>query len=202
MAAHLRMSGNHRRYASWTVERIRQDARKIAPGDGPAVWADPGGEASSRAGLSHACSPLDRLSSLTGSSNTDASRGDGSDPLSSHPSVAPISWSSTISSSSPLDAGARHDLLEILIGDPTYADAILDRVVHNAHASNSLAWVCAGRAPRSQNGLTANLERVRQMASVNERGAPGPDHLVKGPLSRKSLGAFVRVGMMKAAFAP
>ena len=56
----------------------------------------------------------------------------------------------------PLDASARHDLLEILeerygrrstivtsqlpvdcwhqtIGDPTYADAILDRLVHNAH---------------------------------------------------------------------
>lgn len=56
----------------------------------------------------------------------------------------------------PLDANARHDLLEILeerygrrstiitsqlpisvwhevIGDPTYADAILDRLVHNAH---------------------------------------------------------------------
>jgi DNA replication protein DnaC len=56
----------------------------------------------------------------------------------------------------PLDAGTRHDLLEILeerygrrstivtsqlplsawhevIGDPTYADAILDRLVHNAH---------------------------------------------------------------------
>ena len=56
----------------------------------------------------------------------------------------------------PLDAGARRDLYEILeerygrrstiltsqvpidkwhevIGDPTYADAILDRIVHNAH---------------------------------------------------------------------
>jgi len=56
----------------------------------------------------------------------------------------------------PLDAGGRHDLLEILeerygrrstivtsqlplsvwhevVGDPTYADAILDRLVHNAH---------------------------------------------------------------------
>jgi len=56
----------------------------------------------------------------------------------------------------PLDAGARHDLLETLedrygrrstivtsqlpvdqwhalIGDPTYADAVLDRLVHNAH---------------------------------------------------------------------
>jgi DNA replication protein DnaC len=56
----------------------------------------------------------------------------------------------------PLDAAARHDLLEIpeepygwrptvitsqplvdrwheIIGDPAYADAILDRLVHNAH---------------------------------------------------------------------
>ena len=56
----------------------------------------------------------------------------------------------------PIDAAARHDLLEILedrygrrstivtsqvpvdrwhalIGDPTYADAVLDRLVHNAH---------------------------------------------------------------------
>ena len=59
----------------------------------------------------------------------------------------------------PLDAGARHDLLELLeerygrrsiiitsqlpvdkwhdvIGDPTYADAVLDRVAHNAHRIN------------------------------------------------------------------
>jgi DNA replication protein DnaC len=59
----------------------------------------------------------------------------------------------------PLDAAARRDLLEILeerysrrstivtsqipidkwhdlIGDPTYADAILDRIVHNAHRIN------------------------------------------------------------------
>jgi DNA replication protein DnaC len=59
----------------------------------------------------------------------------------------------------PLDAAARHDLLEILeerygrrstiitsqipvdkwhelIGDPTYADAILDRIIHNAHRIN------------------------------------------------------------------
>jgi DNA replication protein DnaC len=50
----------------------------------------------------------------------------------------------------PLDAGARHDLLEILeerygrrstllsarhevVGDPAYAEAILDRLAHNAH---------------------------------------------------------------------
>jgi DNA replication protein DnaC len=59
----------------------------------------------------------------------------------------------------PLDAAARHDLLEILeeryghrstiitsqipvdkwhdvIADPTYADAIMDRIVHNAHRIN------------------------------------------------------------------
>lgn len=59
----------------------------------------------------------------------------------------------------PLDAAARHDLLEILeerygrratiitsqipvdqwhdvIGNPTYADAILDRLVHNAYRIN------------------------------------------------------------------
>jgi DNA replication protein DnaC len=59
----------------------------------------------------------------------------------------------------PLAAAARHDLLEILeerygrrptiitsqipvdkwhelIGNPTYADAILDRLVHNAHRIN------------------------------------------------------------------
>jgi DNA replication protein DnaC len=61
---------------------------------------------------------------------------------------------------SPVDADARHDLLEILeerygrdhqsapaqfpvnkchafIGDPIYADAILDRIVHNAHLHQS-----------------------------------------------------------------
>jgi len=59
----------------------------------------------------------------------------------------------------PLDAAARHDLFEIfeerygcrstiitsqipmdkwhdVIGDPTYADAILDRIVHTAHRIN------------------------------------------------------------------
>src|SRR6476660_4701559 len=59
----------------------------------------------------------------------------------------------------PLDAAARHDLLAILedryghrsttvpcqlpvdqwhalVGDPTYADAVLDRLVHNAHSIN------------------------------------------------------------------
>ena len=71
-------------------------------------------------------------------------------------SAAPISSSSTTGASSRSTPRARHDLLEILedrygrrstivtsqlpvdqwhelIGDPTYADAILDRLVHNAH---------------------------------------------------------------------
>jgi DNA replication protein DnaC len=75
----------------------------------------------------------------------------------------------------PLDAAARHDLLEILeerygrrstivtsqipvdkwhdlIGDPTYADAILDRIVHNAHrinlAGHSLRRSRASKASR------------------------------------------------------
>jgi DNA replication protein DnaC len=75
----------------------------------------------------------------------------------------------------PLDAAARHDLLEIveerygrrstivtsqvpvdkwhdLIGDPTYADAILDRIVHNAHRINltghSLRRTRAGKAAK------------------------------------------------------
>jgi DNA replication protein DnaC len=75
----------------------------------------------------------------------------------------------------PLDAAARQDILEILeerygrrstiitsqisvdkwhelIGDPTYADAILDRIVHNAHrinlAGDSLRRKRAGKASK------------------------------------------------------
>jgi hypothetical protein len=70
--------------------------------------------------------------------------------------AAPICSFSMTGALEPLDAAARHDLLEIIeerygrrstmitsqlpidrwheiIGDPTYADAILDRLVHNAH---------------------------------------------------------------------
>ena len=80
----------------------------------------------------------------------------------------------------PLDGGARRDLYEILeerygrrstiltsqvpvdkwhevIGDPTYADAILDRLVHNAHridlTGDSLR---RARAKGSKNALTEN----------------------------------------------
>ena len=67
----------------------------------------------------------------------------------------------------PLDAAARHDLLEILeerygrrssvitsqlpidrwheiISDPTYADAILDRLIHNAHRIELAGKACVG----------------------------------------------------------
>jgi DNA replication protein DnaC len=67
----------------------------------------------------------------------------------------------------PLDGGARRDLYEILeerygrrstiltsqvpidkwhevIGDPTYADAILDRLVHNANRIDLAATACDG----------------------------------------------------------
>lgn len=83
----------------------------------------------------------------------------------------------------PLDAGARHDLLEILeerygrrstivtsqlpvtawrdvIGDPTYADAVLDRLVHNAHrielTGESLR---RARGKQAKIGLTQNQNR-------------------------------------------
>src|SRR5499425_2353581 len=79
----------------------------------------------------------------------------------------------------PLDAAARQDILEILeerygrrstiitsqipvdkwhelIGDPTYADAILDRIVHNAHRVNltgdSMRRTRARKASKDVNG--------------------------------------------------
>ena len=64
IAVHLRASGNrkhttvpehmpssHRRYAGWTIERIREDARKIGPATAAALRANPGRQATSRAGL-------------------------------------------------------------------------------------------------------------------------------------------------------
>ena len=65
IAVHLRASGNwkhttvpkpmpssQRRYAGWTIERIRDDARNIGAGDRRLVRADPGVPASSRARVS------------------------------------------------------------------------------------------------------------------------------------------------------
>src|SRR5208337_849965 len=90
----------------------------------------------------------------------------------------------------PLDAAARHDLLEILeerygrrstmitsqlpvdrwheiIGDPTYADAILDRLVHNAHrvelAGESMRRT-HGKKPERKN--PGRLDQPRPMPSI------------------------------------
>src|SRR5271157_2852730 len=89
----------------------------------------------------------------------------------------------------PLDPGARHDLLEILeerygrrstivtsqlplsawhevIGDPTYADAILDRLVHNAHRIE-----LTGESLRRTRGK--QLKTACEKPSLaNKRGAP------------------------------
>ena len=64
IAAHLRSSGNHRhttvpehmpsshrRYADWTVERIRREAAAIGPATAALMRADPGAPAAPRTGL-------------------------------------------------------------------------------------------------------------------------------------------------------
>ena len=116
----------------------------------------------------------------------------------------------------PLDAGARHDLLEILeerygrrstivtsqlplsawhevVGDPTYADAILDRLVHNAHrielTGESLR---RARGKQLQNGLTRNHVRRKKLSQANKRGAPGGIiSLQGGGIIQESLGAII-----------
>jgi DNA replication protein DnaC len=100
----------------------------------------------------------------------------------------------------PLNAEARHDLLEILeerygrrstivtsqlpvqqwhevIGDPTYADAILDRLVHNAHrielSGESLRKTRArpGKGDRPKPKTIFNF--VRWQGCQREREYPG-----------------------------
>jgi DNA replication protein DnaC len=81
----------------------------------------------------------------------------------------------------PIDAAARHDLLEIreercgrqstiitsqfrvakwydLIGDPAYADAILDRIVHNAHR---IELTGESLRKKARKPLGANLQASR-----------------------------------------
>ena len=79
-----------------------------------------------------------------------------------------------------------------VIGDPTYADAILDRLVHNAHrielAGESLR---RARGKQVQNGLTKNHAR-RRNSSANKRGAPGGIiSLQGGGIIQESLGAII-----------
>ena len=87
----------------------------------------------------------------------------------------------------PLDAAARHDLLEILeeryghrstmitsqipvdrwheiIGDPTYADAILDRLVHNAHRID-----LAGESMRRTRGKQTRVDQPPLPMPENQR---------------------------------
>ena len=45
------MPSSHRRYADWTIERIRARRRRDRPGDGGALRADPGAPPASRTGL-------------------------------------------------------------------------------------------------------------------------------------------------------
>src|SRR5204863_7991418 len=99
----------------------------------------------------------------------------------------------------PLDAGARRDLYEILeerygrrstvltsqipvdkwhtfIGDPTYADAILDRLVHNAHRID-LAGDSLRRQALQTNckGLTTGLQLAK---NDRQQGARQPGDII------------------------
>jgi hypothetical protein len=97
----------------------------------------------------------------------------------------------------PLDAAARHDLLEILeerygrrstvitsqlpvdrwneiIGDPTYADAILDRLVHNAHRIE-----LTDESMRRTRGKQNQKVIAGETKSIGQRGSrPGRHHSV------------------------
>ena len=97
----------------------------------------------------------------------------------------------------PLDAGARRDLYEILeerygrrstiltsqvpvdkwhdvIGDPTYADAILDRLVHNAHRID-LAGESLRRRPAKiePKGLTSSPQLCQKPTASRTPVKPG-----------------------------
>ena len=97
----------------------------------------------------------------------------------------------------PLDAAARHDLLEILeerygrrstiitsqlpvdrwhdvIGDPTYADAILDRLVHNAHRIDlDRREFAAQPGKEKRKGLTSSRTSTKEDSKVSAPRHPG-----------------------------
>ena len=95
----------------------------------------------------------------------------------------------------PLDAASRHDLLEILeerygrrstiltsqipvdkwhalMGDPTYADAILDRLVHNAHRINLTGHSLRRSRDQPSKGLTTPATRCNKCQPARHR-TPG-----------------------------
>jgi len=114
----------------------------------------------------------------------------------------------------PLGAQAPHDLLEIveerygrrstivtsqppaerwhdLIGDPTYADAILDRLVHNAHRID-LAGESVRKTRRAARRIDRNQNR-RQILTASEAPRPGRDHLgMMGEMKSESRAASNR----------
>ena len=117
----------------------------------------------------------------------------------------------------PLDAGARRDLYEILeerygrrstiltsqipvdkwhafIGDPTYADAILDRLVHNAHRIDLAGESLRRRRSRSiHKGLTAGLQLAKKRSPAR-RPPARRHHLVSpGDIISESAGDFVGI---------
>ena len=120
-------------------------------------------------------------------------------PPAQQTSAASSCSSSTTGALEPLDAAARHDLLEILeerygrrstiitsqlpvdkwhemIGDPTYADAILDRLVHNAHRINSPATACDAHAPPSHPRIDRPVAECKKL-SASEAPDPGRHHV-------------------------
>ena len=99
----------------------------------------------------------------------------------------------------PLDAGARRDLYEILeerygrrstiltsqvpidkwhevIGDPTYADAILDRLVHNAHRID-LAGDSLRRTGPDQPQRIDRSSATRQKQTASRTPSSGRHHV-------------------------
>ena len=129
----------------------------------------------------------------------------------------------------PLDAGARHDLLEILeerygrrstivtsqlpvdrwhhvVNDPTYADAILDRIVHNAHrielAGESLRRVRPSREKIADENLTRQQPK-RHNRSASEPAPPRRHHSVTGGgIISLQHGAFVGIRTQTSSVVP
>jgi hypothetical protein len=88
----------------------------------------------------------------------------------------------------PAPLSAWHEV----IGDPTYADAILDRLVHNAHRIE-LTGESLRRA-RGKQSKTALPETTpaQETVSANKRGAPGAIiSLQGGGIIQESLGAII-----------
>ena len=124
----------------------------------------------------------------------------------------------------PLDAQARHDLLEILeerygrrstiitsqlpvddwhavIGDPTYADAILDRLVHNAHRLN----LSGDSLRRTREKPAKRVDHQRAVPPItSQRGPrPGRHHVgILGAIISECLGDFVGIRTRHAAGLP